>query len=209
MHLDFFDLHEFLFFKPETPVIQENLNEPAKMSSTVRTKTSKTKNVDSDESRKSEKQPDKSHKLEEPNKIQQADQLDKSDMGSQLVNKTDEHRSLDDLHLFKREDFLDYSLRLSNRLENVSKSEFYPDFMENFLSGITQSMSIDSVKRLQATLQATYLRKQSEEREKKAKAKSKKYAKPQLRTVRRVDYEAFEVDDDDFDQDVDYDDDFI
>jgi hypothetical protein len=124
------------------------------------------------------------------------------------VNKNDERQSLDNLNLITREEFLNYSLRLHNHLDIVSKSEFYPDFIDHFLNGITKSMSIDGIKRLSGTLQAITLRKQSEEREKKSKSKPKKQAKPQLKPVRQTDYGAFGDDvDNDFDQDVDDDDD--
>lgn len=80
--------------------------------------------------------------------------------------------------------------------------------MDHFLDGITKDMSIDGVKRLSTTLQAITLRKSSDEREKKAKSKAKAKAKPQLKTIRRTDYGALGGDgENDFDQDVDYEDD--
>jgi len=129
-------------------------------------------------------------------------------MVSELVDKDGERQSLDNLTLITRDEFLNYSLRLSNHLGVVSKSEFYPDFIDHFLNGITQSMSTEGVKRLSTTLQAITLRKQSEEREKKAKSKTKKQVKPQLKTGRRADFVAFAVEgENDFDEDGDYDDD--
>jgi len=129
-------------------------------------------------------------------------------MVSELVDKDGEHQSLDNLTLITRDEFLNYSLRLYNHLDVVSKSEFYPEFIDHFLNGITQSMSTEGVKRLSTTLQAITLRKQSEEREKKAKSKTKKQVKPQLKTGRRADFVAFAVEgENDFDEDGDYDDD--
>jgi proline dehydrogenase len=123
------------------------------------------------------------------------------------VGKNTERQSLDNMSLLTRKEFLDYSERLSNHLDAISKSEFYPDLVENFLNGITNSMSVEDVKRLATALQVITIRKQGEEREKKSKAKSKKSAKPQLKAVRQSDYGAFGADAvNDFDQDVDYDD---
>lgn len=132
---------------------------------------------------------------------------DKVNMAAELVDKDGPHQSLDNMNLINREEFLNYSLRLSNHLDILGKSEFYPDMVEHFLNGITQSMSADDVKRLTTTLQTITIRKQSEERERKAKAKTKKPAKPQLKTIRRTDFGAFGDDaDQDFDPDDDYDD---
>jgi hypothetical protein len=129
-------------------------------------------------------------------------------MVTELVDKDGQHVSLDNLNLVTRDEFLNYSLHLYNHLAIVSKSEFYPEFIDNLLEGLTKSMSIDGVKRLQATLQAILIRRQSEEREKKSKSKTKKQVKPQLKTGRRTDYGAFgDEEENDFDQDVDYDDD--
>lgn len=124
-------------------------------------------------------------------------------MITELLEKDGEHKSLDNLNLLAREEFLNYSFRLATRLEPLSKSEFYSEFLDNFLTGITKSMSIYDVEHLQATLKAAQLRKQSDEREKKAKAKAKKNAKPQLKAVRRVNYDDFGDDDDDYDEDTD------
>lgn len=130
-------------------------------------------------------------------------------MAAELIDENGQLRSLDDMNLYTRDEFLNYSLRLSHKLGFVSDSKFFPDFIENFLNGVTNSMSTDGVKRLQATLQAITIRKESEEREKKAKLKPKKHNKPQLRTGRQSDYGAF-GDEGDYDQDNDFDDeDFI
>lgn len=172
---------------------------------------SKTTKKKTHEHEKIIKEPDGDYTPEEMDEILKRREIqveqDKLDMAAELVESNGEHLSLDHLTLVTKEEFLNYSFRLNHRLEHLSKSEFYPEFVENFINGITKSMSIDGVKRLQATLQAIYLRKQSDEREKKSKSKAKKQAKPQLKTGRRVDYGAFGEEEQDFDQDVDYDDD--
>ena len=132
---------------------------------------------------------------------------EKLNMATELVEKDGPRQSLDNLNLISRDEFLNYSLRLSNHLDVVSKSEFYPDFVEHFLNGITQSMSVDGVKRLASALQVITIRKQGEERERKSKAKTKKQARPQLKAVRQSDYGAFGNDEDhEYEQDDDYDD---
>lgn len=197
--------------KPEKSEVEEKPKESIKASSTTKSKSSNKNHGDNDEYQKTLKQSDGNYTTERFDENQNTNTIRETDpknMVSESVDMEGKHFSLDNLNLLKQEEFHDYSLHLCNRLETLSKSEFYPDFIENFLDGITKSMSIDGVKRLQTTLQTIFLRKQSDEREKKAKSKSKKYAKPQLKTVRRVDYGAFEVaDDNDFDHDVDYDDD--
>jgi hypothetical protein len=126
-------------------------------------------------------------------------------MASELGDKDGKLRSLDDLILCTRDEFLDYSLRLSNHIGHVSNSKFFPDFVEHFLNGITKSMSTEGVKRLSEKLQAITIRKESEEREKRAKSKPKKQYKPQLKAVRPSDYGDAGVND--YDQDDDFDDD--
>lgn len=144
-------------------------------------------------------------KMEKKGELQK--EHEKLNMAAELVDKDGPRQSLDNLNLISRDEFLNYSLRLSNHLDVVSKSEFYPDFLENFLDGITKSMSVDGVKRLHSTLQVISIRKQGEERERKSKSKSKKQARPQLKPVRQSDFGAFGNDDEqDFDQDDDYDD---
>ena len=143
--------------------------------------------------------------MEKKSELQQ--EHDKLNMAAELVDKDGPRQSLDNMNLISRDEFLNYSLRLSNHLDVVSKSEFYPDFLENFLDGITKSMSVDGVKHLASTLQVITIRKQGEERERKAKSKTKKQARPQLKAVRQTDYGAFGNDEDqDFDHDDDYED---
>jgi hypothetical protein len=132
-------------------------------------------------------------------------------MVADLVDPNGQHQSLDNITLITRDEFINYSLRLSSHLNILSKSEFYPEFVDDFLNGLTKSMSVDGVKRLAATSQAALLRKQSEERDRKAKSKAKKPIKPKLTTIRRADFGAFtDAGNNDFDGDGDYDEeDFI
>ena len=140
----------------------------------------------------------------ELNAMQKQQETDKA-----LADANAERFSLDNTTLINREEFLNYSQSLSNRLEGVSKSEFYPDFIDHFLNGLSKSLSCDDIKRLTSTLQVIMLRKQSDEREKKSKAKAKKSAKPQLKTGRRTEFAAFgEGADQDVDEDYD-DEDFM
>jgi len=92
-------------------------------------------------------------------------------MASDLIGTSSERHSLDNVNLISKEEFLDYSFHLYNRLELLSKSEFYPEFLDNLLTGLTKSMSIDGVKRMSATLHATLLRKQKEEHDKRVEKK--------------------------------------
>ncbi|CAF1037626.1 unnamed protein product [Rotaria sp. Silwood1] len=200
--------------KPEQPKVEEKPKESTKTVTTTKNKINKKKLHDHEESNKVLiKEPDGDYTPEELDNIQKKGELqqeqDKLDMVSELVEKDGEHHTLDDLNLLTKEEFLNYSFRLYNRLETLSKSEFYTDFIDHFINGITKSMSIENIKHLQATLQAIYLRKQSEEREKKAKSKTKKQNKPQLKTGRRADFGAFGDEEDDFEQDADYEDDFM
>ncbi|UJR23459.1 hypothetical protein I4U23_026461 [Adineta vaga] len=173
--------------------------------------TAKSSKKKSDDSQKTIKQPDGDYTPDELDTIKQKEELkaehDKLNMASDLVDPDGKHRSLDNLDLYTKDEFLNYSTRLYNHLKIVSNSEFYPDFIDNFLQGLAKSMSNEGVQRLSTTLQAITLRKQSDEREKKAKAKTKKQTKPQLRTGRQSDYGAFAVaaGDNDYDND-DYDD---
>jgi hypothetical protein len=184
-----------------------------KAPTTTKNKASKKKYPDDEQSQKIVKQPDGDYTPEQLDEIQKKEEIkkeqDKLNMVEELVDKNGERQSLDNLNLLTKDEFLNYSLRLSNHLDILSKSEFYPEFIDNFLDGITKSMGMDGVRRLSATLQAISIRKQSEEREKKLKSKSKnRQAKPKLTTGRRADYGAFAAEgDNDFDEGGDYDED--
>ncbi|CAF1183970.1 unnamed protein product [Adineta ricciae] len=179
--------------KPKQSDVEE------KPKTTTAAKSSKKK---SEESQKTNKQAGSNTPQEELDQNKQKDEDEKSES----ADKAETVRSLNDLDLYKREEFLDYSQRLYTRLKSISTSEYYPEFIDQFLRGITEPMSIDDVKRLAASLQAITIRKQGDEREKKSKAKAKKQTKPQLRTGRQSDYVAFGNGDNDYDQDNDYDD---
>lgn len=141
--------------------------------------------------------------LKEPNRQYTAEELEelgkraelqkealKLNMASDFIGTGGERNSLDNINLVTKEEFLDYSFRLYNRLELVSKSEFYPEFLDHLLNGLTKSMSADAVKRMSATLNPILLRKQTEERDKKG-SKPKKAVKPQLKPDRKAEYDSF------------------
>ena len=112
-------------------------------------------------------------------------------MASDFVGTSSEHYSLDNVNLVTKDEFLDYSFRLYNRLENLSKSEFYPEFLDDLLTGLTKPMSLEGIKRLSIILQTVLLRKQNDERQRKLAAKTKKSFKPQLKTERPSEYDSF------------------
>ena len=112
-------------------------------------------------------------------------------MASDFIGTSGERHSLDNINLVSKEEFLDYSFRLYNRLELLSKSEFYPEFLDHLLNGLTKSMSVDGMKRISSTLHGILLRKQNEDREKRSKDKPKKTVKPQLKTDRKTEYDSF------------------
>lgn len=160
------------------------------------------------------KEPDRIYTPEELDELRKRAELQKEElklnMASDFIDATGERHSLDNLNLVTKEEFIDYSFRLYNRLELLSKSEFYPEFLDNLLSGLTKSMSVDGVKRVSTTLHGVLLRKQNEEREK--KTKTKKPVKPQLRPDRKAEYDSFVgdgIDTADVEQGYDEDNDFM
>lgn len=108
-------------------------------------------------------------------------------MATDFIGTGGEKNSLDNINLVTKEEFLDYSFRLYNRLEILSKSEFYSDFLSDLLTGLTKPMSLDAVKRLSSTLQTVVTRKQEE----KKKTATKKPIKPQLKADRRNEMDSF------------------
>ena len=161
------------------------------------------------------KEPDRVYTAEELDELRQRAELQKEElklnMVSDFISATGERHSLDNLNLLTKEEFLDYSFRLYNRLELLSKSEFYPEFLDNLLNGLTKSMSLDGVKRVSTTLNGVLVRKQNEERER--KSKTKKPAKPQLKADRKAEIDSFLGEGiagaPDADQDYDEDNDFM
>ena len=161
------------------------------------------------------KEPDRVYTAEELDELRQRAELQKEElklnMVSDFIGATGERHSLDNLNLLTKEEFLDYSFRLYNRLELLSKSEFYPEFLDNLLNGLTKSMSLDGVKRVSTTLNGVLVRKQNEERER--KSKTKKPAKPQLKADRKAEIDSFLGEGiagaPDADQDYDEDNDFM
>ena len=148
-----------------------------------------------DEFLESLKEPDRVYTAEELEELQKRAELQKEElklnMASDFVGTSGERHSLDNINLISKDEFFDYSFRLYNRLELLSKSEFYPEFLDNLLTGLTKSMSADGVKRASATLNAIFLRKQNEEREKRPTGKTKKPVKPQLKAERNSEYDSF------------------
>ena len=141
--------------------------------------------------------------LKEPNRVYTAEELEelkkradlqkeelKLNMASDFIGTGGERHSLDNINLISKEEFLDYSFRLYNRLDLLSKSEFYAEFLESLLTGLTKSMSVDGVKRLQTTVHGILLQKQNEERDKRT-GKTKKTVKPQLKAERNSEYDSF------------------
>jgi hypothetical protein len=108
-------------------------------------------------------------------------------MASDFIGTSGEVNSLDNLNLQTKEEFLDYSFRLYNRLDLLSKSEFYPEFLDSLLNGLTKSVSTDAVKHISTTLQTILTRKQKENQP----IKTKKQVKPQLKAERRAEYDSF------------------
>ena len=110
----------------------------------------------------------------------------------------DKSSSLDDILLTSSEDFQRYSADLSNRLQSVAHSEFYPDLIEHFLTGITKSLPMDQLRRLNASLQAIVTRKERDERG----SQGKRSKKPQLRDDSRSQKPPGDYDDNyDYDED--------
>ena len=167
---------------------------------TTKNKASKKKftgddHVSDDEFLESLKEPDRIYTPEELDALKKRSDLHKEElklnMVSDFVGTTGERHSLDNLNLISKEEFTDYSFRLYNRLELLSKSEFYPEFLDHLLNGLSKPLSVDAVKRMSITLQAILLRKQNEDREKRAKNKAKKTVKPQLKADRRAVLDSF------------------
>jgi hypothetical protein len=141
------------------------------------------------------KEPDRHYTPEELEEFAKRSELRKDElklnMAAELVGTRGERQSLDNINLVSKEEFEDYSFRLYNRLEILSKSEFYPEFLDHLLTGLTKTMPLDNVKRMSTTLQTILSRKQTEDREKKSKTKAKKPVKPQLKADRKAEFDSF------------------
>ena len=149
--------------------------------------------------------PEKLDEMEVRNEIEEEEAKLKE--AEDLVENNGERISLDNVILTNKDEFDHYAHHLVNHLQLVSKAEFYPLLVEQFLEGITKTMSADQVKRLGATLQATLLLKETDERELKNKQKAKKKDKPQLKVDARAPARAARAYDDDedyYDEDEDY-----
>jgi len=141
------------------------------------------------------KEPNREYTAEELEELRKRAELQKEElkltMASDFIGAGGERNSLDNINLITKEEFLDYSFRLYNRLELLSKSEFYPEFLDHLLNGLTKSMSVDGVKRVSGTLHTILIRKQNEERQEKLSKSAKKPVKPQLKADRRAEYDSF------------------
>jgi hypothetical protein len=162
------------------------------------------------------KEPDRHYTPEELDELRKRADLQKEqlklNMASDFIGTSGERQSLDNINLLTKDEFLDYSFRLHNRLDLLSKSEFYPEFLDHLLNGLTKSMTLDGVKRMSTTLTGIINRKQTEKRaERLSKETAKKPVKPQLKPDRRAEYDSFvgegitSVDDDPaYDEDNDF-----
>ena len=211
-------IENIILFQPK-PDTEEKAKVVVKAPPTTKNKQTKKKYAgdehgSDEEFLESLKEPDRVYTLEELDELRKRAELQKEElklnMASDFIGATGERQSLDYVSLVTKEEFLDYSFRLYNRMELLSKSEFYPEFLDNILNGLTKSMSVDGVKRISSTLHGILLRKQNEEREK--KTKPKKEVKPQLRADRKTEFDSFVGDgitEADVDQEYDEDNDFM
>lgn len=211
-------IEKIILFQPK-PDTEEKPKAVVKAPPTAKNKQTKKKYAGDDRGSDEEfleslKEPDRVYTPEELDELRKRAELQKEElklnMASDFIGATGERHSLDNLNLVTKEEFLDYSFRLYNRLELLSKSEFYPEFLDNLLNGLTKSMSVDGVKRISSTLHGILLRKQNEEREK--KIKPKKVVKPQLRADRKTEFDSFVGDgitEADVDHEYDEDNDFM
>ncbi len=185
-------------FQPKKSEADEKPKVPVKAPPTTKNKLSKKKYVgdddNDDEFLESLKEPDRVYTAEELDELKKRAELQKEElklnMASDFIGTGGERHSLDNINLVTKEEFIDYSFRLYNRLELLSKSEFYPEFLDHLLNGLTKSMSVDGVKRLSATVNGIAVRKHNEEREKRI-VKPKKTTKPQLKAERNSEYDSF------------------
>ena len=196
VHILYKRIPKLLLFQPKKSEVDEKSKAPTKAPPTTKNKMAKKKyagdehNSD-DEFLESLKEPDRQYTPEELDELRKRAEFQKEElklnMVSDFIGASGERHSLDNLNLQSKEDFVDYSFRLYNRLSLLSKSEFYPEFLDNILNGLTKSISVDAVKRMSTTLQTIVLRKQKENQP----VKAKKPVKPQLQTERRAEYDSF------------------
>ncbi|CAF0728992.1 unnamed protein product [Rotaria sp. Silwood1] len=206
--------------KPKKSDVEEKPKAPVKAPPTTKNKQIKKKYggdepTSDEEFLESLKEPDRQYTAEELDELRKRAEIQKEEvklkMATDFIGTSGERHSLDNTNLITKDEFLDYSFRLYNRLDLLSKSEFYKEFLDDLLTGLTKPISLDSVKHIQATLHAILLRKQNEEREKKQKPKAKKPVKPQLTADRRSEIDSFVGEgitsldkDEDYDEDNDF-----
>ena len=148
-----------------------------------------------DEFLESLKEPNREYTVEELEQLQKRADLQREEtklnMVSEFIGANGDRQSLNNINLVTKEEFFDYSFRLHNRLELLSKSEFYPEFLDNLLNGLTKPISCDAAKRLSAKLQTILSDKQKEESDKRSSKSSVKKTVKQQVVERRTDYDSF------------------
>ncbi|CAF1279977.1 unnamed protein product [Adineta ricciae] len=184
--------------KPKKPEIDDKPKAPTKAPPTTKNKLGKKKYAGDDhasdeEFRESLREPNRQYTAEELEEFEKRSELRKEElklnMASDFIGAGGERNSLDNINLVTEEEFRDYSFRLYNRLNLLSKSEHYAEFLDHLLQGLSQSMSLDNVKRMSKTVQGILSEKQKERE--KNKPASKKTLKPQVNDDRRAVYDSF------------------
>ena len=141
------------------------------------------------------KEPDREYTAEELEELRKRAEIQKEELKLNMVTEfmegSNQRKSLNDINLKTKEELLDYSFRLYNRLEILSKTEFYTEFIEHLLTGLTKNMTVDGIKRMSNTTQVIFAQKQNEEREKKNKNKPKKAVKTQFNADSKSEYDSF------------------
>ncbi|CAF1184291.1 unnamed protein product [Rotaria sordida] len=206
--------------KPKKSDVEEKSKVPVKAPPTTKNKVTKKKytgdgRTSDEEFLESLKEPDRQYTPEELDELRKRAELQQEElklkMATDFIGTSGERHSLDNVNLITKDEFLDYSFRLYNRLELLSKSEYYIEFLDDLLNGLTKSMALDNIKHIQSTLQGVLLHKQNDERERKLKTKVKKPVKPQLKADRRNEMDSFVGDginnvdgDEEYDEDNDF-----
>ncbi|CAF1642922.1 unnamed protein product [Rotaria magnacalcarata] len=182
--------------KPKKTDVEEKSKAPPKAPATSKNKQVKKKylgdgGTSDDEFFESLKEADRVYTAEELDELRKRADLQKEEvklkMATDFIGTSGEKDSLDNVNLVNKEEFLNYSFRLYNRLELLSKSEFYTEFLDDLLTGLAKPLSLEAVKHMSARLQAIVLRKQNE----KKNSTTKKSVKPQLKADRRNELDSF------------------
>lgn len=187
-------------FQPKVDESEEAKKAAAKASTTGKNKASKKKyggdeRNDDQDFLESLKEPNRVYTEEELDDLRKKAELKKEEsilmMNQEMFNVSGKEKSLDDINLNTKEDILDYSFRLYNRLSILSKTDYYLEFLDQLLTGLTKDMNIENVKKVTTKLSSIMSEKQSEEREKKNKLKVKKTTKPLMTNDTKSEYDTF------------------